>query len=472
MSSCREPHLFESLLPIVFLSLFLLVGEYILKIEPHIPLFFGCVVAAIVAINVGYSWREVKKSILESIYRALEAIIIILIVGMLIGIWILAGTIPAMVYYGLDFIKPQFFLLTGCLLCAMISFATGSSWTSGGTVGVALMGISTGLSINAAVTAGMVISGAYFGDKLSPFSDSSNIAAATAETSLYAHVASMMYTTIPSFIIALLIYTVMGFGGISGEIDYAKVQLIQQTIKSDFIITPWAFVPALVILLLAVNKVPPIPSLFAGVFTGGVWSVLLQGKTITEVLVTLQFGYHSNYGIEIVDNLFSRGGFDSMMWTISLIIFALAFGGITERAGFSRVLLNKVIGGTKSVTELIAKTIAMCIASDYILTDQYLSIIVPGRAFASTYDKMGLDRKVLSRTLEDGATLWSPLCPWNGCGAYQAATLGVATFSYLPFAFFNIINPFVAIVMAYFGWGIFHNKNVLQEIIEREGYDI
>ncbi|WZL73960.1 Na+/H+ antiporter NhaC [Clostridiaceae bacterium 35-E11] len=472
MTQYRKPYLWEAFIPVISLAVFLVTALYKFHLEPHIPLVFGCVIASMMALKLGYTWTDIRLSILESVYRAVEAIVIIHIVGMLIGTWISSGTIPAMVYYGLDLIEPQIFLVTGCIICAIVSFATGSSWTSSGTVGVALMGIASGLGVNPALSAGMVVSGAYFGDKLSPFSDSSNIAAATAETNLYSHIGAMMYTTLPSFFIALVLYGIVGIQSIHGEFDTARVELIQHTLQNEFIIAPIVMIPALFILLAAIKKIHPIPSLLFGALLGGIWSIIFQHRSLKDVFLVLHFGFQSHTGVNVVDTLLSRGGFDSMMWTISLIIFALAFGGIMEKTRFTEVLLEGIIGKVQSVTGLIGTTIFTSIISDFILTDQYLSIIVPGRAYAFLYDQMHLDRRTLSRTLEDGATLWSPMCPWNGCGAYQAATLGVATFTYLPFAFFNLINPLVAIFMAYMGWGLFYNKNILEEIAEKEGLDL
>ncbi|HHU68856.1 MAG TPA: Na+/H+ antiporter NhaC [Thermoanaerobacterales bacterium] len=468
----RRPHYWEALIPVLSLTLFLLLSEFVFDLEPHIPLVLGCIVAAITAVKVGFNYEEITAGISESVYRAIEALIIIMIVGMLIGTWVLSGIIPAMVYYGLDLIGPKVFLITGCTICAVVSLTTGSSWTSSGTVGIALMGIAAGLNINPALSAGMVISGAYFGDKLSPFSDSTNVAAAAAETNLYSHVSSMLYTTIPSFIIALIIYGFIGLNLSNEGYNPTRVKTIQSVLTSNFSISPLLMIPPIYVILAAIKKCPPIPSLLSGALLGGLWAILFQGVSLQKVLYAMHYGFKSNTGLDVVDKLLSRGGVDSMMWTISLIMFALAFGGIMEKAKFSEVLLEGFISRVKSVGSLITVTIITAIISDFILTDQYLSLIVPGRAYAPLYDKLNLDRRVLSRSLEDGGTLWSPLCPWNGCGIYQSATLGVSTFSYLPYAFFNLVNPLVSIIMAYIGWGIFYVDDLEQEIYLNEDIDI
>lgn len=460
MEEVRKPKLWEAITPMVAMMLFIIVGILKYGLEPHIPIVLACVVAAAMAKKVGYNWNSILSGMLESVNRALEALIIVMIVGMLIGSWVSAGTVPAMVYYGLGLISPKIFLPTGAILCAIVSVATGSSWTSSGTVGIALMSIAAGLGINPALAAGMVISGAYFGDKLSPLSDSTNVAAATAETPLYSHVGAMLTTTLPSFAIALVIYAIVGLkiSG-SGNFDPSRVELIRSTIASNFNISPWLLIPPLFVIFAAVTKIPGIPSLLAASGLGCVWGMIFQGRSIGDVLQTLHYGFSSETGVEVVDKLLNRGGVDSMMWTISLIIFALAFGGILEKAGFTEAILGKVVGKVKSLGGLVAATIITGIICDFVLTDQYLAIIVPGRMYVKAYDDRGLSRSFLSRTLEDGATLWSPMCPWNGCGAYQSATLGVNSFVYFPYAFLNIINPILAIVFTYLGIAIIYKDD-------------
>lgn len=455
----REPKLWEALVPIFSMMVIIIVGILQFGLEPHIPIVLACIVAALMAFKVGLSWPSILSGMLESVHRALEALIIVMIVGMLIGTWVSAGTVPAMVYYGLGVISPQWFLPTGAILCAIVSLATGSSWTSSGTVGIALMSIAVGLGINPAIAAGMVISGAYFGDKLSPLSDSTNVAAATANAPLYDHVSSMMRTTIPSFAIALIMYSVLGFSLGGGNYDPERVELIRATILDNFNINVFLLIPPLFVIFAAIKRIPGIPSLLGAAALGGVFAMIFQGRGLGDVLMNFHYGFEAETGVEVVDKLLNRGGVDSMMWTISLIIFALAFGGILEKAGFTNAILSRLITKVKSVGSLVTLTIVTGIISNFVLTDQYLAIIVPGRMYVGAYDEMGLERKFLSRTLEDGGTLWSPLCPWNGCGAYQAATLGVATFTYLPYAFMNLVNPILAIIFAYAGIAVFYKKD-------------
>ncbi len=450
----RNPTFFEALIPAVFMMVIIILCTILWGIEPHIPIVLSCIVAALVAFRCGHNWLTIITGVIDSITRAVEALLIVMIVGMLIGAWVLSGTMPAMVFYGLEIIAPQVFLVVGAILCAIVGLATGSSWTASGTVGVALMGIAMGLGINPAIAAGMVISGAYMGDKWSPLSDSTNIAAATAETPLYEHVRSMMTTTLPSFCIALVLYGIVGFLTIEGSYDRQAVIEIQNAISGDFYISWWLILPVLVVIFSAYKKIPAIPSLLLAAAIGGIFAMIAQGSSFADFLGALHYGYETETGNAIADKLLNRGGLDSMMWTISLIMFALAFGGILEKCGFIEVLLTPLVQRVKTVGGLVTATIVTGIVCDFVLTDQYLSIIVPGRMYAKTFDEKGLKRSFLSRTLEDGATLWSPLVPWNGCGAYQAATLGVHNFDFLPYAFMNLVNPVYAIVISYLGIGV------------------
>lgn len=369
MMKKRKPKIWEALVPIVGMALIIVYSMLVLKVDPHIPIVISTILAGFMALRVGCSWSEVREGMIESIYRAVEALIIVMIVGMLIGSWVLAGSVPAMIYYGLELISPTFFLPTGCILCAIVSVATGSAWTSGGTIGVALMGIGTGLGINPALTAGMVISGAYFGDKVSPLSDSTNVAAATAETDLYLHVRSMMYTTVPSFVLALLLYFVIGLSYDTTSVNLENISLIKGALSGTFTITPWLLIPPIVVLVTAAKKVPAIPSLLLATVIGSICAVIFQGATLVAILDVLQNGYVGNTGLQIVDKLLTRGGVNGMLWTISLIIFALCFGGILEKAKFTEVILEQVIKHVHSVGSLVATTIVTGIVCDFVLTD-------------------------------------------------------------------------------------------------------
>ena len=449
------PKVWEALIPVAAIMVFMIVGTVLWGMDPHIPLVLACVVTAFVAAACGYKWDAIITGALDSVKSAVEALLIILCVGMLIGSWVWAGTMPAMVYYGLKFISPSVFLALGLVLTAIVGLATGSSWTASGTVGVALMGVAMGLGISAPLAAGMIIAGAYTGDKLSPLSDSTNVAAAAAETPLYDHVGAMMTTTVPSFVISFVLYLIVGFVVIdTSGYDASLAQGIMDAIADNFYLSPWIMLPVLVVIFAAVKRIPAIPSLLLAAAVAAVIAIFAQGASLPDVLIGLQAGFSIETGNEYADSLLNRGGLDSMLWTISLIMFALAYGGMMEKCRFVESLMGGIVKRVKSTASLVAATIITGIICDVILTDQYLAIMIPSRMFRDEFDKRDLSRSFLSRTTEDGATLWSPMIPWNGCGAYQAATLGVHNFAFMPFAFVNLINPVLAVVITAFGIGV------------------
>ncbi|MGN0722111.1 MAG: Na+/H+ antiporter NhaC [Anaerovoracaceae bacterium] len=451
----RKPKMWEACIPVFVLLFTMVMGTIVWGIEPHVPLVLSCIATALMAAVCGYNWEAIITGALDSIKSAVEALLIIMCVGMLIGSWVWAGTMPAMVYYGLEMISPGAFLVVGAILCGIVGLATGSSWTASGTVGVALMGVAMGLGIDAPIAAGMVISGAYMGDKLSPLSDSTNVAAAAAGTPLYDHVGAMMTTTIPSFCLALVGYGIVGAVVIDKDgYDPSLAQGIQDAIADTFNLSPWLMIPVLVVLYGAIKRIPAIPSLLLAAAFGCAIAMIAQGATLAEVLGALQYGYEADTGNAIADKLLNRGGIDSMMWTISLIMFALAYGGMLEKCGFVETLMGGLVKRVKTLGGLVASTIVTGIICDVILTDQYLAIMIPGRIFSGEFDRRGLSKSFLSRTTEDGATLWSPMIPWNGCGAYQSATLGVSNWAFMPWAFMNLINPVLAIVITYLGIGV------------------
>ena len=451
----RMPKVWEALIPVAAIMVFMIVGTVVWGMDPHIPLVLACVVTAFVAAACGYKWDAIITGALDSVKSAVEALLIILCVGMLIGSWVWAGTMPAMVYYGLKFISPSVFLALGLVLTAIVGLATGSSWTASGTVGVALMGVAMGLGISAPLAAGMIIAGAYTWDKLSPLSDSTNVAAAAAGTPLYDHVGAMMTTTVPSFVISFVLYLIVGFVVIdTSGYDASLAQGIMDAIADNFYLSPWIMLPVLVVIFAAVKRIPAIPSLLLAAAVAAVIAIFAQGASVPDVLIGLQAGFSIETGNEYADSLLNRGGLDSMLWTISLIMFALAYGGMMEKCRFVESLMGGIVKRVKSTASLVAATIITGIICDVILTDQYLAIMIPSRMFRDEFDKRDLSRSFLSRTTEDGATLWSPMIPWNGCGAYQAATLGVHNFAFMPFAFVNLINPVLAVVITAFGIGV------------------
>ncbi len=454
----RAPHIWEVSVPIVFMMALIIVCTVKWGIEPHIPILLSCIVAALMAARCGYGWDTIVAGLLDSIARATEAILIVMCVGALIGTWVLAGTMPAMVYYGLKFLSPSSFFFVGVLLVGIVGWICGSSWTASGTIGVAFMGIGAGLGLNPAICAGMVISGAYMGDKWSPLSDSTNLAAATAETPLFSHVKAMVATTLPSFLLAMILYGIIGLRADKSGYDQSNVDSIINTIDDAFGIRWWYLIPIAVIIIGAVKQWPALPTLLGAAIVASITAIAAHGSSVADCLNAMHYGFSAETGNETVDKLVNRGGVDSMMWTVSLIMFALAFGGILEKCGFIEAALGKAVSRIKSVGGLVTVTCLTGIVCNFVLTDQYISILIPGRMYARYFDEKGLARNFLSRTLEDGATLWSPMCPWNGCGAYQSATLGVPTWQYFPFAFMNLINPVVAILFSYLGISVIFKK--------------
>ena len=452
----RNPKFWEACIPLVFLIVTVLMASLKWGFDPHIPIILTDVVIILVAMWCGHDINKIVASGIASVKDAVEAIVIIMCVGILIATWIYAGTMPAMVYYGLKLLTPAMFLPIGCFICFLVAVTAGSSWTAAGTVGVAFMGIAAGLGINPALAAGMVISGAYAGDKLSPLSDTTNLAAAGANVPLYEHVKGMISTTLPTGILALVMYLVVGFiVGDSSGYDPAVVAGILAALEATFKLNPLLLAPILVILWGAIKKIPAIPTMLLASAFAVLIGVFYQGFDWITILNAAEGGASFSTGDAYADGVLNRGGFMGMMWTAALIMFTLFFGGVLQGCGFIEALLGGIVGKIKSVGSLVAATVLTGVACDFLLAGQYLAILVPAKLFAEKFDEMGLSRKLLSRSCEDGGTLWSAMVPWAGCGAYMHGTLGVSPFAYLPFAFYTLLNPVVAIAMAYMGKGIF-----------------
>ncbi len=423
----------------------------------------GAVIAAVVALLRGHSWDEIEAAILHSIGLTMKAILILIAVGALIGTWILGGIVPTLIHFGLSVLDPSFFYVATCAICAIVSLSIGSSWTTAGTVGVAFIGIAQGFDLSPAITAGAVISGAYFGDKMSPLSDTTNLAAAVAGADLFAHIRNMAWTTGPSLIIAFVLYAILGYG--SAAADLSAVEGIQAVMAENFTIH-WAMVlPLFIVLGLAAMRMPALPTVIIGALLGAVTAVLFQGEAVARfaallgddrsavraVWTSFFDGFLAETGNAEVDNLLSRGGMSSMLPTVWLIISAMVFGGIMEHTGMLVSLLNGIILRLKRAGSLILTTVLACIGTNLVAAEQYMSIAIPARMLAPIYERFGLAPTALSRTIEDSGTLTSPLVPWNTCGAFMAATLGVATLEYLPFAFLNLVNPVIAVLFGYLG---------------------
>ncbi|WP_042273055.1 Na+/H+ antiporter NhaC [[Clostridium] dakarense] len=446
----KQATLFDSLLCLGFLVAVLVTCLVVLKkyeISAHIPLVLGGIFAATIAVvKLGYTWKELEEGILASINTTMQAILILLIVGMLIGTWIISGVVPSMIYWGLNILSPGIFLVATTLICAIVSISTGSSWTTAGTIGIALLGIGSALGIPVQIIAGAIISGAYFGDKMSPLSDTTNLAPAMAGTNLFDHVKHMLYTTVPALIISLILYAIIGMKYAGSQIDTTQIAQIQNALLDNYnTLSPFLLLVPASVILLVVLKVPAIPGLIFGALLGGVIAIIFQGASIADVILVAKGGYVSNTGMDFVDQLLTRGGLDSMLGTVSLMLCALTTGGILEKTGMLEALAKAILKVAKGTFGLIAATIFTCIGTNLAVADQYLAIVIPGSMYKDAFIKQGLSPKNLSRALEDSATITSPLIPWNTCGAYMSATLGVGSFAFLPYAFLNLLCPLISL---------------------------
>lgn len=469
----RPLSLIAALTPVLFLIAILglnvlLFGDNTLGGANQVALLMAGGVAGLIAMRHGHGWGKLFDGAMSSIASALPALLILLMIGALAGTWLLSGVVPAMVYYGLAILNPTIFLLATTVICAIVSLATGSSWSTVATVGIALLGIGRALELHEGMVAGAIISGAYFGDKMSPLSDTTNLAPAMAGTDLVTHIRHMMWTTFPSFGITMLLFLGIGVfqGGSDSPVD---VSHLQQAIASRFIITPWLFVVPLAVIGLIMKRVPAVPALFIGSLLGGLFAILFQPHLLADIAGADVGFWQSAYMAVInamttdiaietsdasINELLSTGGMYGMMGTIWLIVCAMTFGGIMESAGMLQRIAASILSVAKSTGSLVASTTGTCLLFNVTASDQYLAIVVPGRMFANEYRERGLAPENLSRVLEDSATVTSALVPWNTCGAYHATVLGVATGTYLPFAFFNLISPLMTMIFGIMGWKI------------------
>lgn len=455
MNSKKQATLMHAFIPIVVLvaSLFIAITKF--GADPHIPIIIAIIVASAVAIfSLGYTWEELEKGAIETIQMSMQAILILMVIGTVIGSWILSGTVPTMIYYGLQVLSPGIFLVATTIICSIVSLATGSSWTTAGTVGIALMGVGQGLGIPAPIVAGAIVSGAYFGDKMSPLSDTTNLAPAMAGTTLFEHIKHMFYTTVPSLIISLILYGIIGAKYAGSTLDTTNIDIVLNGLSANFNITPLLLLPPVIVIILVVLKIPALPGLIAGTALGGIFAAIFQGSSLGDIIDAAHYGFSIESGVEMVDELLNGGGLDSMMWTVSLILLAMVFGGIMERTGMLGAIGNTILKYANNTGSLITATILTSIAVNILAADQYLSIVIPGRMYKDVYADRGLHPKVLSRTLEDAGTLTSALIPWNTCGAFMASALLVSPLAFAPYAFLNWINPLVAIIYGFTGFSI------------------
>ncbi|WP_291405728.1 Na+/H+ antiporter NhaC [Acidaminobacter sp.] len=448
----KKATLGHAIIPMGFIITALVLTMKVWGGDPHLPILFSAVVASLVAVfGLGFTWKELEDGIIETIKMSMQALLILMIIGMIIGTWILGGIVPTMIYYGLKLLSPSIFLVATLLLCSVVSLATGSSWTTAGTVGIALVGVGIGLGMNPGLVAGAIVSGAYFGDKMSPLSDTTNLAPAMAGSTLFDHIRHMMFTTGPSYIICIIIYGLIGMRFAGSELDTAAINEILVGLEANFNLSILLFVAPALVIMMVVMKMPAVPGLMGGTILGALFAYLFQGADISSIIEAMHYGYSSETGITVIDDLLSRGGLDSMMWTLSLILCAMSFGGVMEKSGMLEAIARSILKFAHGTGSLVLATIITIIAMNLMAGDQYLSIVIPGRMYKKIYEERGLHPKNLSRILEDAGTLTSPLVPWNSCGLFMSGTLGVATLAYLPYAYLNLINPLISIFYGFTG---------------------
>ena len=455
----RLPSIVEAFLPIITMVCLMV---YVFNFSDggydaaHMPLVIAICVACIVGGICGHSFSDMLEGIIERLTATLEAILILLTVGLLISSFMISGTIPAVIYYGLKLLTPQLFLPVGCMLIAVVSLACGSSWTATGTIGIAFMTIGVGLGISPALTAGMVISGAYVGDKFSPLSDTTNLASGVSGTGLFDHVTAMVSTTGPVFIISLILYTILGSRIDVVNYDPSIAQSIEDSLAANFNLNPLVLLPIAVIVAVCILRVPGLPGVIISVVTGVLFAVIFQGHhNVAEIFSVLHYGPSIETGNEFVDKALAKGGMDHQMWTVNLILLAVSFGGALEKCGSVERIFGNVKHKIHTVGGLVFATMLTSIFCDAAMCDQFLGIGVPAPLYDNKYDELGLARNMLSRTLEDAGTLWACMFPWTACGAYQSGILGMNPFVYFPFAFVNLLNPIYACLTAFMGRNIF-----------------
>lgn len=457
-----------AIIPVVFLVVALTIniavyGDDAISGSSQIILIACAAFAATLAVLNGKRWQDLEKGVVGSIRIAIPAILILLMVGALSGTWLVSGIIPTMIYYGLHLLSPTFFLFASCVICILVSVFTGSSWTTSATVGIALIGIGQILGVHPGMVAGAILSGAYFGDKMSPLSDTTNLASGTTGTELFTHIRYMCYTTVPSIGIAIVLFLLIGFS-IDGSGSLESAERIQQALVASVNITPWLLLVPAAVVFMIVKKISALPALFIGTLLGAVFAFIFQPEIVKGLgdgadstgiaaytgIMQVLFGDSSIVtGNSTLDELLTAGGMSGMLTTIWLILSAMVYGGIMEGSGFLRSITESLIRRVKSAGGLVSATAGTCVFFNVTASDQYLSVVLPGRMYSQAYKERGLAPENLSRTIEDSGTVTSVLVPWNTCGAFHAGVLGVATLSYLPFAFFCFISPLMTIVVAY-----------------------
>ena len=449
----RSPSLVLSLVPVAVVMAILGLAIPLLgaSASARLPLIVGSVLVVLIGLKLGYSWKTLQEGMVKGISIGLPSILILLSIGILIGSWLASGVVPLLVTYGLQLLTPEVFLVACCLICAVVSVVTGSSWTTAATIGVALIGVAEGLEVSKAMTAGAIVSGAYFGDKLSPLSDTTNLAAGVAEVPLFEHIRHMLWTTVPSMMIALGGYALLGMRA-GGDSNVEDITLLMETIEGNFVLSPVLLVAPLSMIGCLLFRMPALGAILVGGVVGAVLALTVQGESAAKLVGVLENGYEPQTGVPRLDKLLSGGGLESMYGTIGLILCALSFGGLMESTGMLRVIVQAVMRFAINTGRLVLATLASSLGVNLLAADQYLSIILPGRMYKEAYDEAGLEARNLSRCLEDAGTITSPLIPWNTCGATMLGALKVGPHLFAPFAFFNLLCPLVSVLLGFTGW--------------------
>jgi NhaC family Na+:H+ antiporter len=445
----KQPSLTVALLPLIAMGLLLGVGYGIYKIRPQVLLVTAAFITGCLGFFLRFRWQEMERGIVDSIHKAMPAILIMLCVGILIGSWIASGTIPMVIYYGLKLISPKYFLVTACFVCSLTSLATGTSWGTIGTLGVAFIGIAMGLGIPLGPAAGAIVSGAYFGDKMSPFSDVTNLAPVAAGSNLFDHIRHMLWSATPAWLIGLLIYFLVGLGYGGERVESETMKIIIQGLKANFRFSIFLLLPMVIVFYFAITKKPTIPGMLLSSFVAGILAVIFQKASVTEIATAMNTGYQAHSGVVEVDQLISRGGMMSMMETQLVAFTAFSFGGIMQRTGLLSVILDRVMKFANQVWSIVLTTIGSSIVTALVTGSSYLSMIIPGELLAPIYKKKRLAAKNLSRIIEESGAIIVPLIPWSMAGVYITGTIGVSTFSYLPWA---IMNYVAVIILGLYGF--------------------
>ena len=456
----KKPTLAQALTPIIFMVVALALGYGVFKIKAEPIIICSAFIAGIIALRLGYTWNDMQKAIVDKIASALPATLILWSVGLLIGSLMFSGAVPMIIYYGVQMINPKFILVTAFLSSAILAIVTGTSWGSAGTIGVAMMGIAGGLGVSLPATAGAVVSGAFFGDKLSPLSDTTNLAPMAAGSELYEHIKHMLYTTVPAALVAIVVYLFVGFGASGDLVRPESVQLMMDQLNTMFNFNIILLLPFALVILGSVKKWPTIPTMLGTSLLTVVLGAMIQGFNIVDGFTSLISGFDivmtgfTGTPTEEVIKLINRGGVVSVTSTTVLIYCAMGFAGIVSMSGMLDVVLDLLMSKVNSTGGIIISTIVSCFTVAFVTGSSYLSILVPGELFKDVYPKKNLHPKTLSRTLEDSGTVLVPLIPWSAAGAYMTATLGVDTLQYLPWAILNYSGIIFAIIFAITGFGI------------------